>query len=363
MRLSLLSFIAAGACVACSAAAQVRTQQYTVSALPDHSVVYALPETRLYAEVTYRKVSRQPGELALYAEHYLGVSTAILQASETYELLGVRLGSYGVPSDSLRYAVELRRNSSAANVTLAEDGRLVAVNVEEPLRVPELPQEQTEETPQGEGFGDLKSLPPEYIRATTPSKRAEIAAQEIYRLRDSRTAVLAGETDQPFADGQALRLAVRGLDAAERSLAERFMGRSDTVRFVRVVRPISVEEGRRVAFRFSAQEGLLAADDLRGEPVYLDIRVTDRAEPLPERDRKKKEKQLQRGFVYLVPGSVEAELSYRGRRLGRGTFAVAQLGSPEVLEGGLFTDKKMETSVRFDPSTGAILKVDSRPRQ
>lgn len=348
--------------VAGSAAAQVRLQQYNVATLSDNSVVYALPETHLYATVTYRRVSRTPGELALYADHYLGVPDAILEPSVTYEPVEVSLGSYGLPSDSLRFAVELRRNSSAANVTLADDGRLVAVNLSTPIELPSLPKEQVTEGEASHRSDDLRSLPPEYVRASTPAKRAEIAAAEIYRLRESRTAVLSGDTDQPFADGEALRIAVDGLDRAEQSLTERFLGTSDTTTFVRVVRPLKIEEGRQVAFRFSPVEGLLPSDDLRGEPIYLTIRITERAEPLPERERQKKEKQLSRGFVYTVPGSVEATLTHRGRRLAGGAFAVGQLGSVEALEGGLFTDKKMETSVRFDPATGAILKVDATPR-
>lgn len=362
MRLSILSLVAV-TLTACGAQAQVRLQQYNASTLPDNSAVYALPETHLYAEVTYRKVVRTPGELALYAERYLGVSSAILQPSTTYELVEVRLGSYGLPSDSLKYAVEFRRNSSAANVTLTEDGRLVAVNVSSLPELPGLPKEQTLKSSHTRDFGDLKSLPAEYIRATTTSKKAEIAAQEIYRLRDSRTAVLSGETDQPFADGQALRIAVQGLDEAERSITERFMGQSDTTTFVRVVRPLSIEEGQQVAIRFSERDGLLEADDLRGEPIYLDIRVTERAQPLSEKDQRKKEKQLQKGVVYTVPGTIDAQLTYRGSRLTDGTFAVAQYGMQEALAGGLFTDKKMETMVRLDPATGAILKVDSKPRQ
>lgn len=362
MRLSILSFVAV-TLTACGAQAQVRLQQYNASTLPDNSAVYALPETHLYAEVTYRKVARTPGELALYAERYLGVSSAILSPSTTYVLVGVRLGSYGLPSDSLKYAVEFKRNSSAANVTLTEDGRLVAVNVSSLPELPALPTDQTRESSHRRDFGDLKSLPAEYIRATTMSKKAEIAAQEIYRLRDSRSAVLAGETDQPFADGQALRIAVQGLEEAERSITERFMGQSDTTTFVRVVRPLSIEEGQQVAIRFSESDGLLEADDLRGEPIYLDIRVTERAQPLSEKDQRKKAKQLQRGVVFIVPGTIDARLTYRGSRLTDGTFAVAQYGMQEALEGGLFTDKRMETSVRLDPSTGAILKVDSKPRQ
>ena len=273
------------------------------------------------------------------------------------------LGRYGVPSDSLRFAVEMHRNSSAANVALTEDGRLVAVNATTAVELPSLPAEKTIESVHGKDFGDLKSLPSDYIRATTTSKRAEIAAQEIYRLRDSRTAVLSGETDQPFADGQALRIAVQGLDAAERSLTERFIGTTDTITYVRLIRPLDVVEGQQVALRFSEREGLLSSDDLRGEPIYLETKITERAPELTERDQKKKEKQLRKGVVYVVPGSADIRLLYRGSRIAGGSFPIAQLGSLEALEGGLFTDKRMETSVRFDPATGAILKVDSRPRQ
>lgn len=362
MRHTLLTLAAGALLTACGASAQVRVERYNVSTLPDNSVVYALPETYLYAAVTYRQVTRTPGELALYADRYLGVSDAILEPETIYEPVSVQLGSYGLASDSLRFAVQFRKNSSATNVTLTEDGRLVAINVAS-LDLPEMPQESRHEHASRHSSGDLKSVPPEYISATTFSKKAAIAAQEIYRLRDSRTAVLAGETDQPFADGAALRIAVQGLDEAEQSLTARFLGTSDTTTYVRIIRPLEIEEGEQVAYRFSRHDGLLEADDLRGEPVYLSIEVTEEAQMLSERDQKKKEKQLSKGIVYLVPGRVEARLTYAGRRVAGGSFPVAQLGALEVLEGGLFTDKKMETAVRLDPTSGGILKVDATPRQ
>lgn len=158
-----------------------------------------------------------------------------------------------------------------------------------------------------------------------------------------------------------MKIAIDGLDRSERSLTERFTGKMETIIHKRLVVDLDpTVEGRRVAFRFSSEEGLLPVDDLRGEPVYMVVKVTDQAPLLDEKEQKKKERQLRNGVVYNVPGEAMVQITdNRGRVLVSRTLAVAQLGTREALESDLFTNNKVLTSVVFHQSTGGIKEVKS----
>ncbi|MDO5035455.1 MAG: DUF4831 family protein [Porphyromonas sp.] len=336
---------------------QVRSEQYFTNSLPDNSVVYALPRTLLYAHVTIDELQEEPGELALYARQYLGETNAILKPARRFVLRNVEIGSYGTPDEERRYSVRFRRNSSATYVTLASNGLLVGINTPS-AEVEELPETNREviREPLGSQLGS--PLPPEYIQATTTAKRAEIAAEELYRIRDSKNRVISGESEQPFRDGEALRLAIGRLDQTEQQLTQYFLGQHTEVRETHLVTGLdpSVRE-QRVAFRFSEQEGLLHADDLRGEPIYLNIEVLEEAVPLSEKEQSQKERALRRGIIYVVPGRVMVTLTYRGDAIAKQEIPVAQLGALEVLDETLFTTKGVRTAILFHTDSGAIAKV------
>lgn len=334
-----------------------KAEVYNVHLMPDNSVVYALPITKIYIQVSFDAIDESPGDLALYAQRYLGVNNAILKPSKRYKLKGVRVGSYGVPDEQLRFAVKFGRRHDATNVTLSPDGLLLGINSPE-AEVEPFPEDKITHPDPENRVGELGVLPPEYIQATTIAKKAEIAANEIYRLRESRTSIISGQSEQPFTDGKGMELAINRLDEAERVLAEHFIGKREITAIEKVISEVDIsQEGKFVVFRFSEHDGLLPADDLRGEPIYLDIKIDEQAPELDEKEQKKLERHLRNGIVFRVPGFVQASLIWQGDVITSTKMAVAQLGTLEVLESSLFTSKTPTTFIEFYSSTGAIKRV------
>lgn len=109
--------------------------------------------------------------------------------------------------------------------------------------------------------------------------------------------------------------------------------------------------------RFSTREGLLPAEDLRGEPIYLEIKVVEQATPLDEKEQKRLERRLSKGIVYCVPGTVRATITYRGQVLESKEVPVAQLGNLEALDMVLFNTKGHTTSVELYPMNGGLKEV------
>lgn len=338
--------------------AQVRTERYEVSQMENNVVTYTLPETYIYLVCDVEEEIAVPGEFALYAERYLGVKDAVMSESHLFRLKGVKIGTYGVPVDSLKYSTRFSGHNNATNVTLSSDGLLLAINAPE-VNIPALPESREghiEATNPGEG---LFGMTREYIRATTPAKKAQIAAEEIFRLRESRTAVISGESEQPFPDGEAMKVALEGLDKSEMGLMEKFTGTVRRAQHTIVLKGIKPQEGEEVVARFSRHSGILDKDDLRGEPLLLTVRVTERAPEPDERDRKKKERRLSRGVVYTMPGRATITLRSADKIEAEGDYPIAQYGTQEALESVLFTDRNKVTAVYLDAATGGILRVET----
>lgn len=338
---------------------------YHMGSQPDNSMVYALPRTQLYLTISYRHKIEEPGKLALYSRRYLGAVEPILKPSQLYELGGVVLGSYGTPDSDHRYAVKFGRRHDATDMTLSEGGILLGMN-STTASLTGLPTSSTAKGVVSEPKSEsayLALLPPTYLQATTDAKRAEIVAEEIYQIRESRTAIVSGQSEQPFADGAAMALAVERLDASESKLSQLFLGTTTLLQQQEVLQGISIEENaRKVIARFSERYGLLDASDLRGEPIYLSVKILEQAPELSEKDQKRLQKRLSKGIAYRVPGMVEVSLTYQGEQLVQQQVYVGQLGSIEVLDATLFDSRNPITEVDFHSTTGGIKEIRSRER-
>lgn len=339
-----------------SCASAQKVERYSVGALNDNRVVYALPRTTLYLQLTTEVTKEAPGDLSLFAERYLGTKDAVLEPSLKYRLKGVSIGSRGVADADQRFSVDFGRKSTATNISLTDDGVLVGINLEGEVTMPELLDMKAYEI-QWPQLPETR-FPLEYIQATTVAAKAQILAEHIYRIRESRNLVVSGESEQPFADGQALEIAINRLDLQEASFVRQFNGIRMSEELTQLVDNLSpMEEGKLVVARFSEHHGLLDKEDLRGEPIYLEIERIEVAPELDEKEQKKLERRLSKGIVYRIPGLVRATVTYRGQVVATAEIPVAQLGSLEVLDMVLFNTKGKVTSVELYPDNGGLKEI------
>ena len=76
------------------------------------------------------KTTYQPGDYNKYAQHYLRLVDVPQQPSTTYRVLNIRQYAVGVPDSTKAYAVKFNAKTVAANVKLADDGRLLGINAD-----------------------------------------------------------------------------------------------------------------------------------------------------------------------------------------------------------------------------------------
>lgn len=98
---------------------------------------------------------------------------------------------------------------------------------------------------------------------------AEVAAKQIYRIRESRMDLSTGDSDQKPADGEALKLMLQQLDEQEKNLTALFMG---TIQTQTVVKHFTWmpqgETTNEVTFRISDISGIVWKTDL-AETLFI----------------------------------------------------------------------------------------------
>jgi hypothetical protein len=315
-------------------------------------VVYYLPKTALELELTVVERVYTPGELCQFANRYLHLTDVADEASTTYELRGVKVTSVGVPDAENAYAVKQKDKSLASQVTLTRDGILLAIHA--PEAGEESAQKEVEPTVTGAVTDPHKFLTEEMLMAGSSYKMADLVAKEIYAIRDSKSSLTRGQADYMPSDGAALQVMLTNLDEQERSLTSMFAGVAlQTVRTVKVRLEPALDGSRQLAFRFSQQLGVVSTDNLAGEPFYLTVNNLNALPAAAEKVQKKPQ-----GIIYNVPGKAEVTVQAAGRTYFKGELPVTQLGATEVLATDLFTNKKLDTKVIFNPNTGAIVKIE-----
>lgn len=337
--------------LACIHAGAQDISQYTPG--EGEGIVYFLPKTALQLNIIATKVTYQPGDFCQYANRYLRINNVSAQPETHWELKVIDVRPVGVPDSTKVYIMKLKDKNASSNVELTENGLIKAINTTAPA----------EEAPAAYPLD--KSAAPENARkymtedilmAGSTAKMAELTAKEIYNIRDSRNSIVRGQADNMPKDGASLKLVIDDLNKQEKAMTEMFTGhvsREDKLITLTVVPQDGMNE--KVVARFSTLLGVLPADDLAGDPVYMAIRSnTPVPAPLPDDGKRKKKIE---GVIYNVPGKGNVSVSYKGKNYFDGDLTLTQFGNTEVLTNGLF-DKKVNTRVVFNPQTGGVVKID-----
>ena len=317
-------------------------------------ITYSLPKTSLIVEAEVTKVTCKAGPYYQYAEKYLAVQDAIAEDAVYYELGKVRLINRGVPDPDNTYIVEFKPGTVAPYAYLTEDGLLCSINTE---YVPAEEKAEKKAVAAKQGAAQNSVLSEELLMAGSTARQAEVAAKQIYRIRESRMDILTGEADNLPPDGEAMKLVIQQLEAQEQTLSHLFTGTTEKTTDLYEVSIIPSDElDKEVIFRFSKQLGIVDADDLGGAPVYMNLIATERAPQLEPKEAEKKEKSL-KGIIYNVPGKAKVEITMGKRTLYKGEAQITQFGTQEGLAPVMFEDKKAPVKISFYPETGAIKQI------
>lgn len=333
------------------------TQKLVAAKHNDYGLVYSLPKTHLRIEVVAEQTIKKAGPYYNYAKKYLGTTDVILEDSQSWTLKSIKVTSYGVPEKGNEYLMQFKAGTNPF-MMVSEDGLPLSINCENVI-IP--PYEEQKGTPLTKSLLDdnsyVTALSGELLANGSLAKRAETAANIIYKIRESRSNYAIGEADQMPPDGESLRLVLEELKKQEEALMALFLGTTQTSTAVKTFDYTPAgDSDSEVLLRISDFNGITNKDDLSGEPVYITIKTITKGEiPLDEKGLKK---QLPKGAVmYKIPGKAQVSISYNGKEWYNDLFDVAQFGVDYGLNPVLFTDKKAPSYVKFHPSTGGIMEI------
>lgn len=355
MKIHIYSLISVLCCVmSLTATAQTEVEPFVPGSTLE-GVTYYLPRTAFRITVICEKTTIRPGDFNKYADRYLRLKDVPTEESVKWSLKSITLEPYGKPDPSKAFSIKMKSKTVAPLVGLSRDGILLSINCEaEESFLPDLPKPERGAAPE-----DPRSyMTQEILSAGSTAKMAELCAQEIYDIRESKNALTRGEADNTPKDGAQLKLMLEQLDRQAAVLESLFSGTSqtDTEVFSLFYDP-QQETDRDVLFRFSQKLGVLDADNLAGEPVIASVKLLETIPAaVPSEEVAKKRAKMERGIYYNIPVRAKVNVNFMGREYVNMETPMAQFGTVEVLSNTLF-DKKTTTQVTFFQTTGGTKDV------
>ncbi len=361
-------------------------------------IAYYLPKTKLSLELQLTKISEQKGPYADYADEFLGSNENIIKHNHTYwQITDIKIKTTPIRDTNNLWFIT-GKTLQAYNVHITQDGFLASIN--------KAPEQQYSLSWQEEKFVEQSKYKSVTQNLTTvdrgykevydtifhvqefdttqrvvpvikkrlikksPREQAQEIANEIFTLRDDRTALLEGEGDSDYLpDGQAIKVMISGLDKLEKQYLSLFVGRVDKTSYhykYVTVPDIKNYLTKAMIFRFSPQYGLLPITDMRGKPIYLEIETFGTTKPLKNfiksQDLLRRIEKLPyyKGIAYRVPEIAMVRILLDNKLLAQKQILLPQAGTIARLPIDIFRQKNIQ--VEFDPHTGAILSIDSKQK-
>ena len=342
--------IALTLCMSLVSLAQTQVTEFNPG-IAANGVNYALPKTALKVDAPTIKVVYTPGEFAQYADRYLHINGVATEPSTTWSITELIVYQEGVPDTSKIYTVKLKDKTVAPMVQLTPSGILMSVNTQVALREQAVPDMRTT----NHRMDARQYLTEDILSATSTAKRAELTAQEILDIRESKNAIKRGQVESMPQDGASLKIVLDELNRQEEALTQLFIGYADTTFVCKTYTCIPTEDiDEQVFFRFSRKLGFVDADDLAGDPYYLSVKDKHTV-VMP--DSKEAIKRKIEGLVYNMPSMADVTISTMHGTVYQKELPFAQFGTIDMLSPTLF-NKGATTKLTLSPATGGLLHLE-----
>lgn len=354
MKIHLYSLIPILSALSLTATAQTEVERFVPGSTLE-GVAYYLPRTAFRVTIIAEKTTVRPGDFYKYADRYLRLQNVPTEESVQWSLKSITLEPFGKPDKDKAYSIKIKSKTVAPLVGLSRDGILLSINCDaDESFLPDLPKPEKGQAPEN----PRSYMTQEILAAGSSAKMAELCAQEIYDIRDSKNALIRGEAENTPKDGAQLKLMLEQLDKQASVLESLFSGTSqtDTEVFSFFYDP-QQETDRDVLFRFSQKLGVLDSDNLAGEPVNISLKVLETIPTtMPSEETAKKRAKMTTGVFYNIPARAKINITYKDQEYVSMETPMAQFGIVEILSSTLF-DKKTNTQVTFFQTTGGTKDV------
>ena len=333
--------------------AQTSVTPFNPSQDPLNGIIYSLPKTQINITITARYTIEKAGPFYQYAERYLATKEIITTNSENWTIDNIAISTTPIADQNRTFQVAFDTRGISNNLTFYKENILAGVNINTtlPTQNTHLSATTTLQSNTPNLSFNYNKLNEDALVATSMPKMAEMAAQQIYHIRESRTALLSADLDQ-LPDGKALELMLQRLDQEEDELLSLFIGKTYSYTMTKTY-SITPEDDIKdyVIARISSTEGLTDSNNVIGEPIYLNLKGTYYNAPSID----PKQEKAPKGFYYNVPGEAFVSIDHNNLHT-TSTLLIAQFGYTTYLSASLTNNKT--TRITFNPELGTILKIE-----
>lgn len=323
---------------------------------PDEgSLIYYMPKKVLLFDIEYEETVETKGIFYQYSERYLGTKDIITEDGTTYRLRDITLHTQTHADQTRAYTVPFNpKYPYCSLLTLTDKGLLAGVNMEQATSQPAAkPASGNKIKHNTDATVSLMPLLEEQLVANSTAKMAESTARQIYRIRETRLNLLAGETEHVPADGKAMKLVLKELDKQEQALTELFVGHKHTkILHQRITYIPEQNAENEVIFRFSSFQGPVDKDDMSGNPYYLTL--TLHPQSIADNEDNNGKKTALSPIYYNIPGSADLTLSDAEQQWISTTVTLPQAGVAVALPLNIFDQN---TRIVFNTKTGGIKSI------
>lgn len=201
------------------------TQKLTATKASEYGIIYSLPQTVLDITIETEYEVNKPGEYYQYAKKYLNTDEAITAQREQVKLKSVTVVPRGVANQKEKYLMQFKPGTTPFLV-INEENIPLALNVEDFVKTNgiDMPIAMSAKTSPLKTDAARHVISGEIAQSQSSAKRAELAAAQLFALRQTRQDILTGEAEQMPSDGKAMELVLENIKAQEDALYAMFMG-------------------------------------------------------------------------------------------------------------------------------------------
>lgn len=342
-----------------------QTKTLTADKHNEYGLVYTLPQTVLEIEVTARRTVKKVGPFYQYSKKFIGTDNVITEDSESWDITDVRVRPYGVADPSQKYLMQLKPGA-VSYICVDDNGMLLAINRDVPA--PATPVYSPAASPDASAADKrnindyLKYVNEDFIASQSSLKRAQMLAENLMEVRESKVALTRGKAETMPTDGKQMELMLASLGRQEEALTAAFTGYTETETETRTYTFTPIDEGKSTLFRLSDFAGFVPADDYSGDPVYVAVQITQRG-ALPVDPKGEVKKLPKDAVIYNIPGAAAISVIANGETLWNGEMEIAQFGVRFGLDPKLFTAKKGRMGATFNAITGGVTDITEVTQQ
>lgn len=332
--------------------AQTVVQYYNLENQSASGIVYSLPAIDVKVVVSAECQIERQGPFYRYADRFLAEKgRTVVEDSETWRLKNIRVEPVARPDKSRSYQVMPNSKGGLPGLQLTADGIIAGVNADDmvasfPIGVASSCSESEIERDITFGFDALGG---DALMASSIPSMAEMTAKQIYAIRESRMALMSCDMES-MPDGRAVEAILERLDREEDELMALFIGKRKTVTVSKefTITP-DADIKDMVVCRISSTVGIVDADNLVGEPIYISLKGVYRNEP------QSLEKKQPCGFAYIVPGEAMVNIFDNTKNWVSLSMPMPQFGYVAVLNENIVSGNK--TKILYNPEIGTILQI------